>query len=76
MAATSKEIEMGYKLRAKGYTDQQILQILKYRRDKIAAEAAREAKIAEALKKQEEAEKAAFEEQKLDQASIYAEYDA
>ena len=76
MAATSKEIEMGYKLRAKGYTDQQILQILKYRRDKIAAEAEREAKIAEALKKQEEAEKAAFEKEREDQASIYGEYDS
>ena len=76
MAATQEELKIAKNLRAKGYGDQVIIDALQLRREKAKAEAARQAKIAEAIKKQEEAEKAAFEEQKLDQASIYAEYDS
>jgi len=76
MAATQEELKIAKNLRAKGYGDQVIIDALQLRREKAKAEAARQAKIAEAIKKQEEAEKAAFEEQKLEQASIYGEYDS
>ena len=70
------ERQIAESLLAQGRTVEEIQAAIRLKRQTLKAEAERDAKIAEALKKQEEAEKAAFEKERKDQASIYGEYDS
>ena len=67
------ERQIAESLLAQGRTVEEIQAAIRLKRQTLKAEAERDAKIAEALKKQEEAEKAAFEKERKDQASIYGE---